>query len=160
MSNTNKPKPSKEPMIHIGIDPGVTTGIAEWRNKKLSFHSFRFWKAVDWIEHQVSCWHQNGEYNKVSMWIEDPHQIRGLYDRYHSIKELKKLLRIAQNVGMNKMIGTLLIEKCRNLGLLVHAVKPHAKNLSQLTPEVFYSITKCHCKCPHARAAAMLVYGR
>ena len=150
--------------LYIGIDPGVKTGIAIWRTSPpalLDVATADFFGTCRMLSKVIDPTRKTN----VTVVIEDPNLIEGVYRqrvaaviKSRQFHQMQTLLKIAQNVGMNKRDAQLLIQYCESLGFRVIKVKPTntkrtAKEFKQLTK---YSVTTSQ----HARDAAMLVFGR
>ena len=133
----------------IGIDPGVNTGISVWDRKRQRVEDLAvmsYWEAIEFVERFSP--------KNTELRIEDPDQISHVWDRpmpagagkylpaselmIHHVRRgqmgafiatMRKLIKIAQNVGMNKCDGKRLIEYFRLKGYTVKAVNP--KNLGK-----------------------------
>lgn len=137
----------------LGIDPGVSTGIAIRDTRgttPLSLLTLSFWKTVELIR---SLHAQHGE--RLLVVIEDPNIHKSLYANKdgHTGEARTK---IAQNVGANKREATLLLEFCRENSIGHETIAP----LGKLDASQFKQITGIATGSQHARDAARLIFNR
>ena len=140
--------------LFIGIDPGKTTGMALWvpGDKLLRLHSGSFWEIYyDVLQYDKEC---------TVIVVEDPNKNRPVFPRHGASK--KEIIKIAQNVGMNKRDAQLLIEGFRLEGYTVVQVKPRGSKYSRgkMDAKQFSAMTGYKGSSnQHNRDAALLVYG-
>lgn len=133
----------------IGVDPGVTTGIAVWdrREKALTrMESMTWWEAFDWI----------AGLDPTEYWItvEDSSKNNFTYKRHGGDISRK----ISRNAGMNQGMSRLMIEGLKRRGFTVREVVPGGRK--KLNSDMFRLYTKWEdCTSQHARDAAMMVFG-
>lgn len=138
----------------IGIDPGSTTGFAAWDPRLKEFEEFKsggFWE----IYRRVLDYPRK----TTVIFLEDPNLIRPTFPRKASRREMMK---ISQNVGMNKRDAQLLMIGFMAGGHIVHPIKPQGRKgvRRKWTAETFMNITGHHEGLnEHVRDAAMMVYG-
>lgn len=144
--------------IVIGIDPGQETGFAIWdcTAKKLErVTSYTFWETIEELDIIKEECIYNGYQLRVV--IEDPYQNKPTFKRNKMSKG--EIDRRAQNVGMNKEHGRLLVQYCERKGLIVYKSKPTKKSMTKLDAKQFENITGFKGRTnSHGRDAAMLVY--
>lgn len=131
----------------VGIDPGVNTGFAVYKDGQLELHTLTFWGATSRLLAEPP--------DKV--YLEDPNLISPTFLRNVS---KRGLLKIAQNVGMNKRDAQLMLEFCRDvIEVDVELVKPTTKKWGRHIFQRVTGITKPVSQ--HARDAAklLIVYG-
>lgn len=137
----------------IGIDPGRETGVAVIGPKpvgKLTLVGRQtFWSAYQLVLDYAAI-------GPVDCYIEDPIQNKPVWNR--SLKP-RQNLKVAQNVGMNKEHGRLLIEGLESIpNVTVHAVRP---STVKWDAALFQRITGYVGRSnQHQRDAARLIYGR
>lgn len=159
-------KPFTEPSsghLWIGIDPGKLTGLSLWDQSGKRFvivSSFSFWPAIKVLNHLVIERYPG----RITIVVEDPNQIKGLYNRHQheARKNLQKytatITGIAQRVGKNKRDAQLIIDWCQENGVRYIAVKPTGSKWDSST---FKSLTKWTGRTnEHSRDAGRLVFGR
>jgi len=137
--------------IYIGIDPGVTTGLAVWDGKDIVFHTTDFWGAIEEIQQWIV---------PITVVIEDPSKNKPVFHRDLKVRGDKRdrtMLKIGQNVGSNKREGQLLIEYCEQNGIECRAIKPTSSKWDAKQLKVYTGITKSTNQ--HVRDAIKLVYG-
>ena len=141
-------------MIHMGIDPGVHTGVAFWHSDKRELthtDTLDFWSTVEEMYRLVAghlpyCIH-----------IENPNANKPVFLK-KGIGGERSIQKIAQNVGSNKREASLLIELCKREGWNYQEHVPKRGKLDSATFRKFTGITRRMSQ--HERDAAMLVYGR
>lgn len=132
----------------VGVDPGLKTGVAVYLEEEgvlISAQTLAWWDAMEYL---------TGELAGASLVVvEDPSQNAPVFARGLSGPPL---MRLAQNVGANKMMATLMIEGLRRKKIPVRPVRPSKEkwDAAQFAQ---------HFSCPgrqsqHARDAARLIH--
>lgn len=136
-------------MIYIAIDPGVNNGfvVIDTLHKTNYIKSLSFWQCIKAINKykQIAL----GDLTEIKCYIEDPNYNRPVFPKKGAKKEqILHYMKIAQNVGENKRIATLLIEYCKILTIPVEATKPHpqGKVRGEYFEEVTGIKTNQHCR--------------
>lgn len=132
----------------IGIDTGVSTGIAVWQDGKLqSVESMTITKAMRYI---LAC--HSHKYTKL--YIEDARQWIGFNGKTKSTDAR------LQGAGSVKRDAKIWEDWCKEHDYEVVFVKPMGKGLKK-SAEDFKRITKWEGRTnEHSRDAAMIVFGR
>lgn len=147
-----KPNPDPDRLIEtapiiIGIDPGVSTGVAEYDRRTMtwSLRTSTFWEVYEWIRgHDLR--------DSILVIVEDPAANRPVFDRGVAGR---KAAHIAQSVGGVKREATLFVEGLQRLGVAVIARKP--VRAAKWTAEDLKRITGVSARSSeHARDAARL----
>lgn len=134
----------------VGVDPGRKTGIAvydETARKLVACKTLDWWDAIDYLMDA------GNDYLRIQFIVEDPSQnkptfTRGLPDAMRD--------RVSQNVGANKEMARLMIERLRLAGHKTSAVRP---SRSKWNDEAFRShFTYSGRVSQHARDAARLIH--
>lgn len=144
-------------MIHIGLDPGQSTGVAIWDSSKKEFLTIRtcdFWDAISVLMDAKD------RHIDLMVTLENPDAnkpvFRGKFAAH--VDNNRKMDKIAQNIGSNKRDGQLLAEFCANAEIPVVLVTP---TKGKYTRETFEKLTKyTKPTSQHGRDAAMLVWGK
>ncbi len=138
----------------IGIDPGVHTGVAVYNTdseRLIGLITTDFWSAS-------SILRQLKKGYEIKSVIEDPSQNRPVFIRPGATKG--EMIKIAQNVGMNKKEGLLWIEFCKRNSIPFLASKPTKNSNTKLDAVMFGKLTGWNKRSSeHSRDAAMLVFG-
>jgi len=150
--------------VIIGIDPGVNCGFAAYfknikslRGETLPpywyFETHTFWGVVREIEGLITA----GDFGLLEVYIENPNENKPVFQK-RGADNVKKILKVAQNVGSNKRDAQLLIEYFELNKIKYHAVKPTAAKWTQQGFE-YYTGQKVKVS-QHVRDAARLIVGR
>lgn len=143
----------KEIEYHIGIDPGVQTGIAIWIHSRQRFLELK--TSSFWPTYKLVIKYKRKHKDKLLVTIEDPGLIPPIFPRRGMSK--MQMQKIAQNVGMNKAHAALMIQGLMKAGVQVQTVKPITK---KWTDAMFRMITGVDKRVSqHVRDAAKLVVG-
>lgn len=138
--------------VVIGIDPGVNCGVAlRYYSTLQTIETMSFWGCVMYLDKCFTF------HIKPIVVIEDPNLNRPTFNKKGvSVGEVRKINKISQNVGMNKMMATLLIEYCELKGIPVKTVRPKT---AKWTAEALKQYTGYTGKTSqHARDAAKLIF--
>jgi hypothetical protein len=144
----------------IGIDPGIHNGLAvKYSNSNLYLtYTLTFWELIDKVDRIIN------QKNKAKIFIENPNlnpplffdqkNLRGRSNQYIS--------KVAQNVGMNKAIARMIIERYKdNPNCTVTEIKPSKSSGTKLPLAKVERYVKMNgSKSEHARDAVMLIAGR
>lgn len=145
-------------MIYIGIDTGVSTGIAIWNKQKRSFEmveTLAIHKAMIVVQGFVSL-QKSGVGDKVVVRVEDPRQRTWFGTERMSRDEERKRL---QGVGSVKRDAKIWEDFLSDLDADFEMVAPK-QNVTKLNSDVFKTYTKWPKRTSeHSRDAAMLVFG-
>lgn len=137
-----------KPHLHIGIDPGVTTGLAVWdvnARDLVALHSLDVAQAFE----QVRVAKMGGRLAHV--WVEDARK-----RTWFGVKGVEAL----QGAGSIKRESAIWESVLQLLGVDYTMVSPQAKG-SKLDAEQFRRLSGWSSRTSqHARDAAMLVIGR
>jgi hypothetical protein len=153
LTNT-KNRQSRKAKYCVGIDP--PSGLAIWDRESQKFDAIKtvdFWKIIKTIQNYV---------DSSIFYIEAPQKNKPVWTKSKQtiIDKLPIYLKIAQNVGMNKMCAILIEQYCNSIGASYHLVRPGKKTMSKIKSEDFIQITGWEKKTSeHGRDAAMLVWG-
>ena len=143
-------------MILIGIDPGVKTGFAVTKDKKIiEILTLDFWKTIE----RINYYHQLGD--RVKIYIENPNGNKPVFVKAGA-NSSQSYVKIGQNVGSNKREASLLIEYCKINNIEVVPVIPKKKAISsgKIKEGYFKKITGYDKRCSqHGRDALMLIFG-
>lgn len=157
--------------IFIGIDPGANTGIAVW-NRVRSGQYFSqiectdFFGALDMIEefHLVRAPQHD---LKLVVVIEASNLNRSMHastmDKIAGTpaEKLRRILKMAQDVGGVKRECELLMKYCERNKITFIAAQPTAKSLTKIKADRFNQLTGWKQRTnEHSRDAAMLVWGK
>jgi hypothetical protein len=157
--------------IYIGIDPGANTGFAVW-NRVRSGQYFSqiectdFWGAIDKLEefHLMLCPQHD---LKLVVVIEASNLNRSMHastmDKIAGTpsEKLRRILKMAQDVGGVKRECELLMKWCERNGITFIAAQPTAKSYTKLKADRFTQLTGWKARTnEHSRDAAMLVWGK
>lgn len=139
--------------LALGIDPGVSTGLALWSRRTGRLEdvwTLDFWGVYDWMRTQSD--------QELEVWIEDPAANRPTFDKEGVTEaERRKREKVSQDVGANKREGRLLIAGLLRLGFQVRAVRPRSPKMKDaVTFGRLYGWKKTN---QHERDAARLVVG-
>lgn len=157
-----KGAPLPNTYLVVGIDPGTSTGWAEYSPITGELES------VDTIDfHAVMERARGMERGTVLFIVEDPSQNPFFVERYIlpqyrrrrslPMEEVKRLCKIAGNTGGNGKEALMLIEGLKGMGHRVRAVRPTSQ---KWTSHMFMNITGWDKRCSqHARDAAKLCFG-
>ena len=142
----------------IGIDPGRNNGYAFWNCAVQKFEklkTFDFWDLINELE-------QEAVLDRVKeIHIEAPFKNKPLFLKRFDPKSIAKTLKTAQDVGGNKMIAKLIIEKCEQLGFKVIQRQPTKRSYTKVNKEWFNKTTGWNGQSSeHSRDAAMLIFGK
>jgi hypothetical protein len=147
------------PSLHIGIDPGVTTGYAIWNKTKQNFEkiiSGSFWDII--VELEAAKTVRVTGLATIKVVIEDPNLNPTTHNR--EAFSMRTMDRKAQNVGSNKRDASLLIEYLERHEFELIRVKPSRSN-RKINQETFKAQTRWAARTnQHERDAAMLCFGR
>lgn len=115
-------------MICIGIDPGVTTGFCQvdTKNKTRFMKGLTFWQCIKNINYYKNvCIEQR---TSMKVFVEDPNFNKPVFPKKGAgPQDVLFYIKIAQNVGQNKMMATLIIDYCKSVSIPVEALKPNPK---------------------------------
>lgn len=142
-------------MVLIGIDPGESNGIADWRPdpKELRLYTKTFWDTYEFVT-------ENYDPDQTVIYMENPGKNNPVFEKKNPKKKLSRRAfgRKAQNVGMNKQDANRLIQGFRRAGFVVMEIRPASKKWTakEFTAYTGMDITTNE----HTRDAAKLVYGR
>ncbi len=139
---------------YIGIDPGVKTGYALWRDDTLHVSTTTFWAMAGTLE-QFANIH---EPETVTVVIEDPNLNRPVWFNGKGANNHATALKVAQSVGSNKRDAQLLIELAESLGFDVCRIRPTKQKWNRQTFERITGYTSRTSE--HGRDAARLIVGR
>ena len=135
----------------IGIDP--PHGYAVWNVRKQDFERIDttdFFGILDRLKKDSD--------RIIRVVVEAPHHNRPVFNR--NIKNIRKNLKIAQNVGENKQAAKLIIGAAKTMGLEVIERRPTKYSGTKINSENFKKITGWQKRTSqHGRDAAMLVFG-
>lgn len=141
---------------YIGIDSGATTGFAAWDARLGEFEEFysgTFWEVYRRVLDYPT--------QTTIIILEDPNKNKPVFTR--GVNK-RSILKIGQNVGMNKRDAQLLQEGFEFSGFTVVPIKPKGKGKGttrKWTPQTFMNMTGHHSGLnEHIRDAAMMVFGR
>lgn len=136
-------------MIHIGIDPGTTTGLAVWDSIRKRFRqidSLKIHEAMDVVSELSTL-----NTGNIHIWVEDARQ-----RTWFGSKSDSKL----QGAGSIKRDCTIWEDFLKDLNVPFDMVHPQ-KNSTKVPDGYFKGITGYQDKCSeHGRDAAMLVINR
>ena len=142
----------------VGIDAGEKTGYAYFNDKGvLHIITTDFWTAVSYLKAHFLQAQKDG--HELTVYIEDPAQIRAMYNKRLAGKALQTHTAIAQSVGGNKREATLLIRYCKDqLRCKCIPVKPAGRkwNAAALSHATGFEGRTSE----HGRDAARLIAGR
>lgn len=135
--------------IIAGVDPGRATGVAVYYPEdKVLIHcaTLDWWDAIDYIVGQLRA--------AEVILVEDPSQNAPVFARGLTGGPLS---RLSQNVGANKQMASLMIERLKREGMNVVPVRPKKEKWDAAT---FAEHFKYHGRTSqHARDAARLIHG-
>lgn len=144
------------PYIYIGIDAGVSTGLAilDKRTGTLTLDTLHFWDVTDRLTDLIT---EHGK-DTIRIYIEDVTKNKPVFSRNVNNRAFTK---IAQNVGSVKRDTQLIINYCQRAGVECICIRPTNKSFTKLSKEEFRKITGYTGKSSqHARDAAMILWGR
>jgi hypothetical protein len=143
-------------MIYIGIDCGVNTGMALWDSNKKCFIELKtvtFWDCVNMLLE-----YQDRYADSMKLVIEDVEANRPVFSRDVNKFEM---LKIAQNVGMNKRDCQLIKQFCEIYKIEYILSRPNKKSKTKMKAEDFERLTGWKGdSSSHSRDSAMLCWGR
>lgn len=146
--------------IFLGIDGGVTTGVALWsrkENKLVDVCSFSFWDAIRYFDKIVKMADGMG----VTAVVEDPRLIRPVFGKKSDFSRKQTYGKISQDVGAMKAYTALMVEWLHEKNIPTILVKPSQYTKTKLDAKTFKNMTKWDKKTnEHSRDAAMLVWGK
>jgi hypothetical protein len=143
-----------KPEIVVGIDTGVSTGIAVWNVSTRCFNQVETTK-IHIAMSAVEELHLNNP-GKVLVRVEDARQ-RTWYDSSHKSREEER--KKLQGVGSVKRDAVIWEDFLSDLGVAFQMVHPK-NNTTKLSAEAFKGLTKWKKRTSeHSRDAAMLAYG-
>lgn len=127
---------------YVGFDCGTTTGVAfvDGDGRIQELRSTNFWGAVgilDALRHLEAEALLADEYVETIVVVEDPNEIRTIYDR-HRRQPVAEVLKIAQNVGGVKRETQLVVAAAEARGFRVVRVKPDRRKLGAKAFARFY----------------------
>lgn len=104
----------------IGIDPDVKkSGVAQLRmaGREVELFSISFPELIDYLQRMADFQHRTGM--KVTIVVEDSWRISHIWkaQRGVNVREIEKMLKIAENVGRCHAVGMKIVECARNYGL-------------------------------------------
>lgn len=141
--------------IHIGIDPGVKTGYAEWdatARRLVVVNTLRIDQAMDRVRHLVDL----GELHSVT--FEDA-RLRTWFGSADA-RQARSGPGIREGVGSVKRDCTIWAEFLGAHGIAYRAIKP-TSGATKWKPDYFAKVTGWAARTSeHARDAAVLVFGK
>lgn len=146
---------SKKVFFLIGVDPGASTGVCLYNRSKKTFslHTVAPWDFMELVD----GWLMDYSPDHFHIYMEDPRQIGGIYNR-HTKVSVKKQLHIAQGVGSVKRDTDWLEVLIESMGIEYTLIKPADQ---KWTPKTMKAITGYSGRSnEHTRDALRLVYGR
>ena len=137
--------------IYIGIDPGVNTGYALWKDDLLYTETLTFWSMVGTLRQMPLAYPDH----EIIVIIENPALNKTTFFRQGTSRAIMN--KISRNVGANCQDALRLIEYAEGLDLEVRQVRPKTEKWNRQT---FERVTGHRGRTSqHARDAAKLVYG-
>jgi hypothetical protein len=138
-------------MLLIGIDPGVNTGVAVFKDGVLdNLITFTHWEAIDYIKDRSK---NHGLVNMVI--FEDSRKTRAIFQRGVSPLAMRK---IARNVGMVDAYCKEIEELCKCLNIPFGSVSPRSKG-AKLDSKLFKAVTGWAKRSnQHERDASMVAW--
>lgn len=114
----------------IGIDPDTDkSGVAQLRvaGREMEAFSNSFPELLDYLQRMAQFQHRTGM--KVLVVVEDSWRISHIWkaQRGASVREIEKMLKIAENVGRCHAVGMNIVECARHYGLEVKEQLPLKK---------------------------------
>ena len=114
----------------IGIDPDTDkSGVAQLRvaGREMEAFSNSFPELLDYLQRMAQFQHRTGM--KVLVVVEDSWRISHIWkaQRGVSVREIEKMLKIAENVGRCHAVGMNIVECARHYGLEVKEQLPLKK---------------------------------
>lgn len=150
--NTSPDRPA--PIAWVGIDPGVSNGVARYcpRQRQLqTVETFEFWPLIEHL-HRLQTEHGD----RLRVVIEDPRYNRPTFKKQKD-ETTGKREKISQDVGYNKALAAVLIDFLHRRSIYYQTVKP----LGKKTAAEFRLLTKWRTTTnQHERDAGLLVFGR
>ncbi len=134
----------------IGIDPGKSNGFAVWDTRKAAITHMDTLNFFDLLD-ELKTW----QGKSVFIRVEDPRVNKPVFDKAAADTK-RKMLRVAQNVGMNKKDAENIIEYCKKIELKHEAVQPKEKKWTQEALTRRTGITKKVSQ--HVRDAIKLIW--
>lgn len=135
----------------IGVDPGVTVGLAVWDRLERKFQAITstdFWGVFDWAEKYPP--------DTCRFVVETADSAPVFWQRKAGAANANTLAKIARNVGQVTREAQLLVRGLRRLGYDVSEIKPMGKQKDQ----EFRRLTKWNQRTnQHERDAAVMVFG-
>ena len=121
---------NNKPDYIIGIDPDTDkSGVAQLRvaGREMEAFSNSFPELLDYLQRMAQYQHRTGM--KVLVVVEDSWRISHIWkaQRGVSVREIEKMLKIAENVGRCHAVGMNIVECARYYGLEVKEQLPLKK---------------------------------
>lgn len=139
----------------IGLDCGVSTGVAVWENKQFTdLQTTDFWGAITLIDRYFAALG-----DKVTVVVENPNLNKAIHWNQHgNVGGINAKAKLAQNVGANKREASLIIDYCIRKNIPFEEVKPTTR---KWTAEDMAKITGVKKRLSqHVRDSAKLVFQR
>ncbi len=141
-----------KPTIYIGIDTGVSTGVAIWNSKTKAFvliETMPIHKAMDAVFQWVITWNNKTDGKNIKVRVEDARQRTGL--KFIGKERL-------QGAGSIKRDAKIWEDFLTDIGCEFDMVAPH-NNRTKVKDKPFKDMTGWEGRTSeHSRDAAMLVY--